>query len=149
MRHQITQWGHEAWVGPDGVHFSDYGSLEELARTAPHDCDVPGCPGPLNQRKLEVFEGLLDSLERLIDNDGGCLFTGEEPEETCPGENDPHYGMKCPWCQAHATIKAAAHGSVLEADAARMDPAAWVAADAGRLAEAETAQEAARSPQAR
>ena len=59
MRHQITQWGHEAWVGPDGVHFSDYGSLEELARTAPHDCDVPGCPGPLNQRKLERYQELM------------------------------------------------------------------------------------------
>ena len=82
MRHQITQWGHEAWVGPDGVHFSDYGSLEELARTAPHDCDVPGCPGPLNQRKLEAFEGLLEALKDLL-----ALYAGS------PGHN-PHFVEK-------------------------------------------------------
>ena len=35
--------------------------------------------------------------------------------------------------------------AMLEADAARMDPTAWVAADAERLAQAETAQEAARN----
>ena len=59
LKHKITSWGHESWVGPDGVHFSDYGCLEEAARTAPHDCDVPGCPGPVNKRKLEAFEQLL------------------------------------------------------------------------------------------
>ena len=34
---------------------------------------------------------------------------------------------------------------MLEADAARMDPRGWVAADAERLAQAETAQEAIRN----
>ena len=27
--------------------------------TAPHDCMMPGCPGPVNLRKLEAFEELL------------------------------------------------------------------------------------------
>ena len=68
MRHEITQWGHEAWVGPDGFHFSDYGSLEEVARTAPHDCDVPGCPGPVNKRKLETFDELLAALQWVLNH---------------------------------------------------------------------------------
>ena len=140
MRHQITQWGHEAWVGPDGVHFSDYGSLEELARTAPHDCDVPGCPGPLNQRKLEVFPDLLAALAAISDAWSNKRSLSWQP--------DGHHQLLE---QARAAItNATGHGlAVLEADAARMDPAGTVAADAGRLAEAETAQEAARSPQAR
>ena len=33
--------------------------------TAPHDCDVPGCPGPANKRKLEAFPDLLAALERI------------------------------------------------------------------------------------
>ena len=65
MRHEITQWGYECWVGPDGVHFSDYGSLEKLARTAPHDCDVPGCLGPVNKRKLDLFAELLAACEAV------------------------------------------------------------------------------------
>ena len=59
LKHHATPWGHESWVGPDGVHFSDYGCLEEAARTAPHDCDVPDCPGPVNKRKLDLFAELL------------------------------------------------------------------------------------------
>ena len=88
MRHQITQWGHEAWVGPDGVHFSDYGSLEELARTAPHDCDVPGCPGPLNQRKLERYQELMAALEAAL----ATLIA--------PGAHEP--GCQCP--RANCTL---------------------------------------------
>ena len=77
-----------------------------VARTAPHFCDVPDCPGPVNKRKLEAFEELLDSLVRLIDSNGGCDFdfTSDELQETCLGENDPQYGIKCPWCQARAAI---------------------------------------------
>ena len=47
----------------------------------------------------------------------------------------------CP-CSCHA--EAQEQPAVLEADAARMDPAGWVAASAEQLAEAETAQQALR-----
>lgn len=30
-----------------------------LAQTAPHECDNPECPGDVNRRRLEAFEGLL------------------------------------------------------------------------------------------
>ena len=30
--------------------------------TAPHDCDMPGCPGPENKRTLEAFPLLLGTL---------------------------------------------------------------------------------------
>lgn len=36
------------------------------AREAPHDCDVSGCPGPENKRKLEVFDELVTALEGLL-----------------------------------------------------------------------------------
>ena len=32
--------------------------------TAPHDCMMPGCPGPVNKRKLETFDELLSILQR-------------------------------------------------------------------------------------
>ena len=111
MRHEITQWGHEAWVGPDGVHFSDYGCLEEVARTAPHDCDVPGCPGPVNKRKLEAFDSLLAALEAIqgdfVGHWIGCParklkpFTNE-PVGMCPGTKDV-----CPTRWKRNQIKAA------------------------------------------
>ena len=41
------------------------GPVSRLARTAPHSCDVPGCPGPENKRKLEAFEDLLAALQML------------------------------------------------------------------------------------
>ena len=88
--------GADPW-GWDTVPRSE---LVGLACISPHDCDVPGCPGPENKRKLEAFPDLLAALQ--------------------------------------------ARG-LLEADAARMDPTAWVAADAERLAQGETAQEAARN----
>ena len=31
--------------------------------TAPHECDMPGCPGPVNKRKLEAFDELLAAHE--------------------------------------------------------------------------------------
>ena len=34
--------------------------------TAPHDCMMPGCPGPENKRKLEAFEELLILLQRSM-----------------------------------------------------------------------------------
>ena len=37
--------------------------------TAPHDCDMPGCPGPVNQRKLEAFPELLAACIYAI----GCI----------------------------------------------------------------------------
>ena len=34
--------------------------------TAPHDCMVLGCPGPVNKRKLEVFPDLLAALQVMV-----------------------------------------------------------------------------------
>jgi hypothetical protein len=35
--------------------------LVHLAPTAPHECDMPDCPGNANRRKLEAFDELLES----------------------------------------------------------------------------------------
>ena len=45
--------------GPWGWTKVSKGGLVALACTAPHDCDVPDCPGPANKRKLEAFDDLL------------------------------------------------------------------------------------------
>ena len=53
----------------DGGNISDHGNagLIFLAPTAPHDCDVPGCPGPENKRKLEAFEELLEAARATME----------------------------------------------------------------------------------
>jgi hypothetical protein len=33
---------------------------------APHDCDVPDCPGPEVKRKVEAYEGLVEALRRIL-----------------------------------------------------------------------------------
>ena len=71
--------------------------------TAPHDCMMPGCPGPVNKRKLEAFEELLDALWALVDMYKKCESTNYPPTETFPGEKDSD-GGKCAWCQARAAI---------------------------------------------
>ena len=43
------------------------GFLIALAPTAPHDCSVPGCPGPENKRRLEAFEELVVALRAVAD----------------------------------------------------------------------------------
>ena len=56
-----------------------------VAPTAPHDCDMPGCPGPLNKRKLEAFDNLLAALQgwlAVVDEQGqgnccGCHYEQE------------------------------------------------------------------------
>ena len=37
-----------------------------VARTAPHSCDIPNCPGPVNKRELEAFADLLAALQVLV-----------------------------------------------------------------------------------
>ena len=36
--------------------------LIALAPTAPHDCDIPGCPGAENKRRLDMHERMLRTL---------------------------------------------------------------------------------------
>ena len=38
-------------------------ALLALAPTAPHECDIPGCPGSANKRKLHSFYNLLLRLK--------------------------------------------------------------------------------------
>ena len=37
-----------------------------LAPTAPHDCDIPGCPGRENKRKLEAAEDLCVEAKQAV-----------------------------------------------------------------------------------
>ena len=110
--------------------------------TAPHDCMMPGCPGPENKRRLEAFEELLARCKECA--------TLLEDWAVILGKEYPSLNIGTLIGSAKRTraaiAKATGHRpAMLEADAARMDPTAWVAADAERLAQAETAQEAARN----
>lgn len=31
---------------------------------SPHECSVPNCPGDLNRRKLELFDKMLEALQK-------------------------------------------------------------------------------------
>ena len=42
--------------------------LMALAPTAPHDCDVPDCPGPRNKRLIEAAGAMLEALRDLVRN---------------------------------------------------------------------------------
>ena len=60
--------------------------------TAPHDCMMPGCPGPANKRKLETFDDLLAACQkayRLIINHhaAGERIAGSMCE-FCQGEGE-------------------------------------------------------------
>jgi hypothetical protein len=63
----------------------DNANLLALAPTAPHDCEIPDCPGMANKRLLEAAEGLLDIIKRAeytIDGPVGDLLTGDQMAET-------------------------------------------------------------------
>ena len=51
--------------------------LVALACMSPHSCEVLDCPGPVNKRKLEAFEGLLEALKDLVALYAGSL--GHDP----------------------------------------------------------------------
>ena len=40
--------------------------LVALACMSPHNCNVPGCPGPENKRKLEAFDDLLAACKLAL-----------------------------------------------------------------------------------
>ena len=72
--------------------------------TAPHECNMPGCPGPENKRKLEAFDGLLAALHGLLateDTDGGddCQWCSESVAEYSECTNP-----QCPGVRANAAI---------------------------------------------
>lgn len=59
--------------------------LIALAPTAPHDCDVPDCPGPRNKVKLDRYDALLEALKDAADTIDAFLV-GSIPNETRRGE---------------------------------------------------------------
>ena len=70
--------------------------------TAPHDCMVPGCPGPENKRKLEAFPDLLAALEALLAAHDDisrewCCWCGDFTGDGCASHD-------CPGLMARAAI---------------------------------------------
>jgi len=68
--------GHER-IGTVNVRYSVTNNLSEVQANAsllarfhevPHTCTDPACPGMVNQRKLEAFEGLLEAAKRAFDS---------------------------------------------------------------------------------
>lgn len=54
-------------AGPWGWDTVPRSDLVALACMSPHSCEVLGCPGPENKRKLEAFNEL---LERVMESKG-------------------------------------------------------------------------------
>jgi hypothetical protein len=52
---------------PDRAVSKANARLLALSRYAPHDCDVPDCPGPEVKRKVEAYEGLVEALKQIED----------------------------------------------------------------------------------
>ena len=63
IRHSSRPLLMPCWF--DGSNSLDALPMSIDPTTAPHDCMMPGCPGPVNKRKLEAFEELLAALEGL------------------------------------------------------------------------------------
>lgn len=76
------------------------GFLIALAPTAPHDCDLPSCPGAANKRKLEAAEKLY-AVAKSVEWEGDC---GECP--SC-GEVAPTHWKDC---RLNAAIEAYERG---------------------------------------
>ena len=61
IRHSTRPQTMACWF--DGSNSLDAPAVAPV--TAPHDCMMPGCPGPVNKRKLEAFDDLLAAAERV------------------------------------------------------------------------------------
>lgn len=86
LHHKICPPNVENWIVDDGPWFASRSLIAKLVRTAPHACDVPGCPGPENKRKLEAFEGLLVLLRRSLP----YLKVCSRNDINAYSENDPY-----------------------------------------------------------
>ena len=47
-------------------------------KEVPHECSVPGCPGDLNRRKLELFGEMLINMEALSRAEAEFRFPDQE-----------------------------------------------------------------------
>ena len=74
-----------------------------VAPTAPHSCDVPDCPGPVNKRKLEAFDDLLAALTKIA----------TAPEGAYSRDKEQYLKNVIAWCQetAEAAIAKAQGGA--------------------------------------
>jgi hypothetical protein len=73
--------------------------LIALAPTAPHDCEIPDCPGAKTKRLLEAAEGLREALEDMTEAIKRVGFSKRD---------SLYYGI--PWGQAEAALAAATGG---------------------------------------
>lgn len=68
---RMSECGWGVYATPLSYHVLDHTApnidveanacLLAAAPTAPHDCDDPQCPGAINKRKLDAFDGLLEA----------------------------------------------------------------------------------------
>lgn len=56
-----------------GAKIDDDARLIAAAPEAPHECDIEGCPGRENKRKLDAFDGLLGACKGLVKGAVLCL----------------------------------------------------------------------------
>ena len=57
--YQITHFsGRPTWKSAGG------NAWHSCPESTPHECSVPNCPGDLNRRKLEMFDKMLDALQK-------------------------------------------------------------------------------------
>lgn len=95
IEYEITSLpeGHGVWTAH--CQSKDDASLVRLAPQAPHDCNIPNCPGRENKRKLDLFDDLLSSLQWVINNLPAGIEWGGPYDE-----NHPQGEYRCLHCDA-------------------------------------------------
>ena len=83
IRHSIYPSLMNCWF--DGSRFLDAPGVDPT--TAPHDCMMPDCPGPVNKRKLEAFDDMLAGTQRLVP--GRPLAPGHRGSRPSVAANPP------------------------------------------------------------
>lgn len=64
---ELGSFGGAEWIADVRGKLPGNAQLLALARTAPHDCSDPYCPGNVNRLKLKAYGKLQASHDRLLD----------------------------------------------------------------------------------
>lgn len=131
MRHASGEWSHRAGLAGFTVVSHEEGrrtpfriasistditdqdgtaELLSLAKTAPHHCDDPECPGNVNRQRLEAWGDLYDALTTMRDHYGHTASYCEDCDRHAPKHDDGRlagpisHHINCPIGRAEAAL---------------------------------------------